>query len=353
MARFLTSRKDLIGVSPDDLKLQGEKKIDFVRIRLFNYNAEHLAEKEVKSIGELHVHIKPETTSWINIDGLHEDDIVQQVSTQLNVDKLILNEVLNTQSRPRIHDYDSHIYISTKMLRHDAHGKIISENLSLVFNTDTLLSFQEVVGDVFNPIRERLRHHKIRIRSTKADFLAFALLDIVIDNYIHILSGIGEKIEELDSELIRNPNSSSLEKINKYKMEINYLRKTIKPCREMVLTFCKMDSDIISDTLHNHLNELRSNIELANDSLDSYREILSDQLNVFHTNMANKLNDVLKLLTLFSVVFIPITFIAGVYGTNFDNIPELHFKYGYYLMWGIILLTACSMILYFKRKKWF
>lgn len=232
-------------------------------------------------------------------------------------------------------------------------NQITSENLVLIIQENILISFQEKVGDVFEPVRERLRKNRKRIRSSGPDYLAFALLDVVIDNYIFIISRIGEMIESLDEELISNPSNSTLEEINNYKSEITYLRKSIKPCREMILNFVKQDSEFINENISVHLKELHDNINLANDLLDSYREILSDQLSIFHTNVSNKLNDILKFLTIFSVVFIPLTFIAGIYGTNFDNIPELHYKYSYFIMWGVILTTATAMILYFKKKKWF
>ncbi len=353
MARFLKSKKDTIGLSPDELKFSGEKKIDKTRLRCINYNSESLSEVELNSIAEAVKCYNSNSITWLNIDGLHDTEILQQIATSFDVEALIMANVLEIYSRPKIHEYDNCIYLSTKMLQFDeAKNKITAENLSIVFKDNLLISFQERVGDVFNPVRERLRNNKKRIRGSGSDYLTFALLDIVIDNYIHIISRLGDKIEELDSELILNPSTKSLEKINKYKGEINYLSKTINPCREMILNFGKLDSEFIDDEMESFLHELQNNILLAHESVYNYREILSDQLNIFHTTVSYKLNDILKFLTIFSVIFIPITFIAGIYGTNFDNIPELHFKYGYFIMWGIIILIVLSMIVYFKRKKW-
>lgn len=178
-------------------------------------------------------------------------------------------------------------------------------------------------------------------------------MDFVIDSYIHFISRLGEQIEDIDDELIRsNPLTEVLEKINDYKAEINYFRKSIKPCHELILNFAKLDSEFIAESLDVHLHSLQKNIELANDSVDSYREILSDQLNIYHTNVTFKLNDILKFLTIFSVILIPITFIADIYGTNFDHIPELHYRYGYYIMWAVIILTVLSMLYFFRRKRW-
>ena len=266
----------------------------------------------------------------------------------------MLEDILHTTQRPKLEDLGDYLFLVMRMLFSEPDsGEIHSEQISFILTDHCLITFQERVGDVFNPVRERLRKNRKLIRSSGPDYLAFALLDIVIDNYIHVISRLGEKIEALDDTIIGESSSDKLHEINKYKSEINYLRKVIRPCREMILNFVKLDSDLINEYMPVHLKELQSNIELARESVDSYTEILTDQLNIFHTNVTNKVNDILKFLTIFSVIFIPITFIAGIYGTNFDNIPELHYRYGYFMMWGVILAVVITMILYFKRKKWF
>ncbi|WP_439185543.1 magnesium/cobalt transporter CorA [Carboxylicivirga taeanensis] len=353
MARFLKSKKESIGLSPYDLKFLGEQKLEFIRYSLINYNEHRLEEKELAASEEALNYLSNDSVSWLNIDGLHEPEVLNRLSDQFDLEKLIVADVLDTHRRPKVHEYDNCIFISTKMLQFDNDDEeITSENLAFVFNKNVLISFQERVGDVFTPVRERLRKNRKRLRGSKADYLAFVLLDVVIDNYIHIISRLGEKIEELDDELIEQPSSDSLEKINKYKVEISYLRKIIKPCREMIINLCKLDSELVDKQVMMHFHELKHNIDLANEAVDNYREILSDQLNIFHTTVAYKLNDVLKMLTIFSVIFIPITFIAGVYGTNFDHIPELHYKYSYFVMWLVIIAVVVIMIVYFKRKKW-
>lgn len=353
MARFLKSKQEAIGLSPYDLKFLGEQKLDFVHLRLLNYNQEQLTEQELESVDEIEQFFSKKTVSWINIDGLHDADVLEEITEKFDIDKLVVADVLDTHRRPKFQEYDNCIFISLKMLQYeDEDDKITSENLVLAFNKNLLISFQERVGDVFNPVRERIRKNRKLIRSSNGDYLAFALLDVVIDNYLHIISRLGEKIEDLDDELIERPSANSLAEINRYKMEISYLRKIIKPCREVIQNFTKSDSELIDKRIKMHLDDLKHNIEKANEAVDNYREILSDQLNIFHTTVAYKLNDVLKMLTIFSVIFIPITFIAGVYGTNFDHIPELHYKYSYFIMWAVIVVVVVVMILYFKRKKW-
>ncbi|MCU4173811.1 magnesium/cobalt transporter CorA [Carboxylicivirga sp. N1Y90] len=354
MARFIKAKKEAIGISPDAILFRGEKKSDYIRLRVLDFDLEKLDEFEVKNVCETIRFDNSTTTSWLNIDGLHDEKIMEEISLGFKLDSLIVPEVLNTHARPKIQEYDNCICISVKMLQYNGvDDQITAENLVLIIKENLLISFQEKEGDVFEPIRKRLRKNKKRIRSSASDYLAFALLDVVIDNYIYIISRIGEKIESLDEELISKPSNSTLEAINKYKGEIIYIRKAIKPCLEMIMSLVKLDSELMNENIGIHLKELQSNINQANDLLDSYREILSNQLNMFHTNVSNQLNAILKFLTIFSVIFIPLTFIAGIYGTNFDNIPELHYKYSYFIMWGVILVIAISMIIYFKRKKWF
>ncbi|WP_296705918.1 magnesium/cobalt transporter CorA, partial [Algoriphagus sp.] len=262
-------------------------------------------------------------------------------------------EVLNTSSRSKVLEYDNCILITIKMMQmKDDDGKITIENLSLILTESVLISFQETKGDVFEPVRERIRKQKKRIRNGGTDYLTFALLDIVIDNYLYVINLLGEKIETLEENLLVNPNEVVINEINNYKKELNFLRKNIKPAKEMIFSLAKMETDLIEDETDIHFKELQDNISQASDTSDSYREILSDQLNIYHTTISSKLNDTMRFLTVFSVVFIPLTFIAGIYGTNFENVPELSFKYSYYIMWGVMISIAIGMLLYFRNKKW-
>jgi magnesium transporter len=354
MARFLKTKKEEVGLSPDEFKLRGEKKSDVVSLRVIDYDAENLTEIEINKIHEIVHFNNSNTVTWFNVDGLHDEKIMSEISEVFELDAVILSDVMNPHARPKIHEYDNCIYLSVKMLQYNEEKNYInSENLVIIIKENILISFQERKGDVFEPIRDRIRKNKKTIRNSWTDYLAFSLIDIVFDNYKYIISQIGSRIESVEEELLQKPEDSILEQINSYKKEIIYLSKSIKPCREIVAELLKMESDYLSDSIYIHLQELQNNIHQSVESLESYREILSDQLNIYHTTVSSKLNDTMKLLTVFSVVFIPLTFIAGIYGTNFDNLPELHYKYGYFAMWGVMLIIAIVMIIYFKRKKWF
>jgi magnesium transporter len=354
MARFVRKSKDEIGRAPDELFYRGEKKIDEVLIRVIDFDANNLNEQPLKDITEAISYQDKKTVTWLNIDGLHNKELMLNIAKGFELDELVLANVMNTSSRPTVQEFDNCIFLSIKMLQlNEEDGRLTVENLSLILTKSVLISFQEKKGDVFEPIRNRIRKNKKRIRNGWTDYLTFALLDIVIDNYIYILGVLGEKIEVLEESIGNHPNKSTIRKINNYKRELNFLRRNISPAKEVILTLSKLESEFIFESTYLHFQELRDNINQATDSSDSYREILTDQLNLYHTSISTKLNDIMKFLTIFSVIFIPLTFIAGIYGTNFDNIPELHFRYSYYIMWAVMILVALIMLIYFKKRNWF
>ena len=353
MARFLKKSKEEIGISPDALIFRGEKKINEVLLRIIDFDANNLAEEAINTVKEVIKYQDKDTVTWFNIDGLHNTEIIEGIAEEFNFDRLILADVMNTQARPTLKEYDNCIFICIKMLQQEPDSNQMHfENLSLILTKSFIISFQEKKGDVFEPVRERIRKQKKRIRNGGTDYLLFALLDIVIDNYLYVVSTLGEKIETLEENLLLDPKQEIIGEINTYKRELNFLRKNINPAKELILSLVKLDSELFNDSTIVHYKELQDNINQVIESSDSYREILSDQLNIYHTTVSSKLNDIMKFLTVFSVIFIPLTFIAGIYGTNFDFLPELHYKYSYFVMWGVILTVAIGMLIYFRRKKW-
>ncbi len=216
--------------------------------------------------------------------------------------------------------------------------------MSMILGKTFLLTFQERPGDVFEPVREWIRKHKGRIRKVGIDYLAYALLDTIVDNYIFIIERLGEQIEDIEDENLGNPTQGVLTRINNYKREMNYLRKTVRPAREFMLQLSRLDSDLIHDETVPFLKDLLDLASQAVDVIDTYREMLSDHLNIYNTGVSNRLNEIMKVLTIFSAIFIPLTFIAGIYGTNFDNLPELHYRYSYFIMWGVILAVSLAHV---------
>jgi magnesium transporter len=346
--------KQEIGRAPDELIFRGSTNTDEVLLRIIDFDANNFNEDLfTTTVQEISKYNNEKTVTWINVDGLHNLNMMEEISAVFNFDHFVMAEILDTESRPKIIDFDNCTLMTIKMLRHDdTTGKIEVENLSLILTKSVLITFQERKGDVFEPVRERIKKQKKRITNNGTDYLTFALLDIVVDNYLYVISLLGEQIETLEDNLLLNPNQSVINEINNYKRELNFIRKNINPAKEMIFSLVKMDSEFITEKTHIYFKDLQTNINQASDSSDSYREILSDQLNIYHTIISSKLNDTMRFLTVFSVVFIPLTFIAGIYGTNFDNVPELHYKYSYFMMWGGMVVVASIMLLYFRKKKW-
>ena len=353
MTRFVKKQKQEIGLSPDDLIFRGKQKADSVLLRVIDFDADNLEENALDTVTDVLKYQKKPTVTWFNIDGLHNKTIMEEIAKGFQLENLVLAEVMDIHARPRIQEHSNCILISLKMLQSDEDTGIISvENLSIIITESVLISFQEKKGDVFEPVRERIRNQKKRIRNGGTDYLAFALLDIVIDNYIYIIGVLGEKIETLEETLLLEPRKSVIDEIYTYKRELNFLRKSIKPAKEMILTLSKLESEFIDEKTYFHFKELLENINQATDSSETYRDILSDQLNIYHTTISSKLNDIMKFLTIFSVIFIPLTFVAGIYGTNFDVLPELHYKYSYFIMLGVMLSIVIGMLIYFRKRKW-
>lgn len=353
MARYLKKNKNEIGLSPQELVFRGKKKIDKVLLRLVDFQEDEVEEKTINEIEEVLPYLEKKSVTWLNVDGLHDLNQLNKIGNLLKLETLILADILDTNARPKVHEYNDWTFLSLKMLQHDPETNMINvENFSIVFNEGIIISFQEKKGDVFEPIRERIRKPTRKLRRSGTDYLLYALLDVIIDNYLYILGLLGEKIEVFDDILMDDPDTNIIDNINHYKRELNFIRKNIKPCREMILSLSKLESDYIKEENDIYFKELINNMAQASDISDSYREILSDQLTIYHTLISSKLNDIIKFLTIFSVIFIPLTFIAGIYGTNFDVLPELHYKYSYFIMLGVMFLIMLSMLYYFKRKKW-
>lgn len=347
-------KKEDIGLSPYELKFRGKKKAEDIRVQVIDFDLEGVREMEIKDTGELRKYLSSDSITWINVDGLHNEQIIRDLSDIFSIPADILSDVMEPSSRPQAEEFDNGFFVSIKMMEfNEKKNRVSVDNLSLIVMDKILVTFQEEKGDVFEPVRERIRKHKTKIRTSGSDYLAFTLLDVVIDNYIYILGVYGEKVETLEGKLILDTNKETLKIINLFKHELNNLRVDIKPAKEMIMGLVKLDTDFIQEENEKHYKELQDNINQAVDLLDYYREVLYDELNMYHSSMSTKLNDTMTVLTIFSVIFIPLTFIVGVYGMNFDNFPELHWKYGYFIVWGIMLLIVAGMIGYFKKRKWF
>ncbi len=353
-SKAIRKKKEEIGLSPYAVVFRGEQKLDKTQINAMDFDLEEVREFEITTREQLKSVHERKTLSWIFVNGIHDISRLEEIAAEFEIPNNILSDILSPSLRPKIEVFDKGIFITLKLMQYqDKTEQVSVENLSLIVSENILISFREEAGPVFEPVRERIRKYNNKIRTSGSDYLAFALLDVVVDNYIYIMGILGEKIENLDEKMTIDPRKELLDEINVFKREINFLRKSILPAKEMILTLVKSDTDFLSNKNRLHFRELQYNINEAVELSDSYREILFDQISIYHTIVSTRLNDIMRTLTIFSVIFIPLTFIVGVYGTNFDILPELHWKNGYYIMWGVMVVIALAMLIYFSRKKWF
>jgi magnesium transporter len=352
--RQVKRRSKKAGMSPGTLVHIGEKKAEKVRITYLDYNEQSFQEKQVADIEECFPFKESQTITWINIDGIHDVDIIEKIGKHFDLHPLILEDILNTTQRPKFEDYDNHLFIVLKMLMPAGEKQLIQfEQVSIVVGHKFVLSFQESIGDVFEPIRDRLRNSKGRIRKMDSDYLAYALLDAIVDGCFSVLETIGDTIESMEERLAKEPTEKILRQIHSLKREMIFLRKSIWPLRELISGLQRSESGLIAQSTDVFLRDVYDHTIQVIDTVESFRDIVSGMLDLYLSSISNKMNAVMKVLTIIATIFIPLTFVAGIYGMNFKYMPELEWRWGYAVVWLVMILIAGGMIMYFRKKKWF
>jgi len=341
------------GLPPGTLVHVGERKLETPRITLMDYDENRFQEKQVDNIEACFEFKTTPTMTWINIDGLHDISIMEKTGKHFDIHPLILEDILNTGQRPKFVDMGKYIFLVLKMLRYDEQNRtIISEQVSIVLALNYVISFQENIGDVFDPIRDRIRNAKGRIRKTGPDYLMYALLDAIVDGYFCILEKLGDKIESLEEELVDNPTENTIKQIHHLKRELIYLRRSVWPLRELISGMERSESTLITQTTDVYLRDLYDHTIQVIDTMESFRDMVSGMLDIYLSSISNRMNAVMKVLTIIATIFIPLTFIAGIYGMNFKYMPELQWKWGYLSVWIVMVIIGACMLIYFRRKKW-
>jgi magnesium transporter len=347
----IESRK--IGLPPGTLIHIGQRKVDKTRIRVLDYDEKSLDEREPASIEACFDLIGSPTVTWINIDGLHEVDVIEKIGGCFNLHPLVLEDIVHTEQRPKLEDYEDYLFIICKMLFYDHNEEqVMVEQFSMILGPHYLITFQEGLGDVFDPIRERLRKGKGRIRKMGADYLAYALLDAIVDSYFIVLEKMGESLEVLEDEVVAGPTPETLQSIHYLKRELIFLRKALWPLREVVGVLERRDSHLVDEKTTVYLRDVYDHTIQVIETVETYRDMVTGMLDVYLSGLSNRMNEVMKVLTIMATLFIPLTFIAGVYGMNFKHMPELQWAWGYPLIWGVMALVAGAMLLYFRSKRW-
>ncbi|WP_417855076.1 magnesium/cobalt transporter CorA [Xanthomarina gelatinilytica] len=354
MAKKRTNKyKKHIKQSPGSIVYTGENPTEKLFIDAFDYAKDFVNESELKSVEEAFNFKHTNSNTWININGLNHIQDIEKIGKHYNLHPLIMADIANTSQRPKIDVYDDYIFVILKMLYYDENENINIEQISLVLGKNYVLSFQEIEGDVFDNVRERLRLANGRIRTHGTDYLLYALIDAIVDHYYIVSETMGNKIEDLEEILFNGELKEDLSiQVLNLKKEVLKIRRAIFPIREIISRIEKNEHVLINPNSLQYYRDIYDHVIQLSDSIDIYREMVWSLMDMYMTSISNKMNEVMKVLTIIATIFIPLTFIAGIYGMNFDHMPELHFRYGYVILWGIMIVIFLGMLYYFKRKKW-
>lgn len=360
MIKMPKKRSNKRGLLPGSLVHIGDKYSSSVLVTCIKYNEIEAEEKVINIFEDILPEKDINSVFWINIDGLHDVSVIEKIGKHFNIHPLTLEDILNTEQRPKFEDFDEYIYIVLNMLMTAPHeNKITTEQVSLIIGKNFVLSFQERKGDVFDFVRDRIRTGKGKLRKFSSDYLGYALLDAIIDNYFIVIEKLGEQVEVLEDELMMNPGIETLKKIYELKRDIIYLKKSVWPLREVSYNLERDDSSLIKETTRVFLRDIYDHTIQVIDAIETFRDTLSGMLEIYLSTINNRMNEVMKVLTMISTIFIPITFIASIYGMNFNtdvskwNMPELNSKFGYFSVLGIMLIVVFLQFIFFKKKKWF
>lgn len=347
-------RAKTVGLPPGALIHVGEQKIERPVISFFDYDPGKLESRQDVSIEECLAMKSSSTISWINLDGIHDIPLLEKFGQNFDLHPLALEDILNTQHRPKLEEFEDYSLIILKMLEFNEETEQISaEQISLVLTPHYVLSFQERPGDVFDGLRDRLRRSNGRIRQRGTDYLVYGLIDSIVDSYFQILEKLGDRLALLEEQLIVAPNQDCQHKIHHFKRELLNLRKLVWPLREVISQLYSGEAQLVEETTAVYLRDLYDHVIQVLDTVELYRDTVSGLLDLYLSSISYRMNEVMQVLTIMASLFIPLTFIAGIYGMNFENMPELKQSWGYPAVWGIMIACVIGMLTYFKRKKWF
>ncbi|WP_142783263.1 magnesium/cobalt transporter CorA [Changchengzhania lutea] len=345
--------KKKLGQIPGSIIYTGKKLEQQLFIEAFDFNKEQCIVKQLSSIEEGFEFKLSNSITWLNINGLNHVDQIEKIGEHYELHPLVLEDIVNISQRPKIDDYDDYMFVVLKMLYYNDDDEMVSEQVSFILGENYVLSFQEADGDVFDEVRERIKQAKGRVRSMNADYLLYVLIDAVVDHYFVIIETLGNKIEDFETEIFSGNVDDDISKhIQDLKREILKVRRSIFPLREVINRIEKNDSALIHKKTITYYRDIYDHLIQVSENIDIYREMIWSLMDMYMTTISNKMNEVMKVLTIMASIFIPLTFIAGIYGMNFEYIPELSYRYSYFILWGVMIVLFISMLIYFKRKKW-
>lgn len=354
MSLFLKKSSKKAGLPPGTVVFVGEQKVEEIRITLIDYDENQYNEREIKNIEDCFPYKDTPSISWINIDGVHHVDVIEKLGDHFVLHPLLQEDVVNTHQRPKFDEFDDHLFVVLRMFfLNEEKNELEAEQISLIVGANFVISFQERQGDVFEQVRERLRRGKGRIRKKGSDYLCYCLIDAIVDSYYTVLETLGEHIESLQEELVSDPKQEDLQIIQHLKRDMIFCRKSVWPLREVIGGLVRSESPLIKEDVLVYVRDVYDHVIQAIDTIETFRDMLSAMLDIYLSSVGNRMNEVMKVLTIIATIFIPMTFLAGIYGMNFKYMPELEWRYAYLFFWIVVSVILIAMITYFKRKKWF
>jgi len=346
-------RSQKAGVAPGTVVHVGARRAEKVRITVIDYGEKLFEERVVTDVEECRVFKDRPTVTWINIDGLHDIEVIEKIGRMFGIHPLVLEDIVNTHQRPKMENYNDYIYCVVKMITHILGGAQLDvEQVSFILGKNFLISFQEKEGDVFESTRERIRSSKGRVRSAGPDYLLYSLIDAIVDNYFTILENLGEQLENLEARAIANPTRASLRQMHSIKTQFIYLRKAVWPLREVLSGLQRAESSLIAETTGVYLRDAYDHTIQVIDNVETLRDMATVMMEIYVTAVGNKLNEIMKVVTIIATLFMPITFLASLYGMNFEFMPLLHSPYGFPIMLVLMLVSCLALLMYFRKKRW-
>lgn len=355
MSKLFKKRSNKIGVPPGTLLHVGDvPKCQKIKLELVDYNKDRVIEKENATIQECLGCMKgDDSISWVHVGGVHDPDLVATIGKQLGLHPLMMEDILNTGQRAKLDDYREYIYIVTRSLSYNREkDEVDDEQISIILGKTFVFSFTECSENQFKDIKERIKKPQSRFRSSGSDYLMYAIIDTIVDNYFTVLENVDDHLEKLDESLVDRPGKNVLGRIQNMKREMTLLRKWIWPMREVVSQLMRMESPLISQSTRVYFRDVYDHAVYAIETIEGFRDIVASMIDLYLSNISQKLNEIIKVLTIVSTIFVPLTFISSVYGMNFDVMPELHWRYGYPLLMLLMLLVAGGMLAFFRRRSW-
>ena len=353
MVRLVPRLGKKVGLAPGSVVFTGEQKLEDARIRMIDYDEDGVREKELDSIDEALPFKDVPTVTWINVDGLHDVELMHRIGEHFGLHPLVLEDIVGVGHRAKFEEHDDLLYLVLRMLSIGTDGDpILDEQLSLIVGSNFVFTFQERVGDFFEPVRERIRSGKGRIRRLGPDYLAYALTDVIVDRYFNVLEHLGDRIEAMEEEVLLRQDSETVQVIHQLKRDALHVRRAVWPLREAISGVMRSESELLSETLHPYLRDVHDHAVQVADTVETLRELVSGVMDFYLTGVSNRMNDVMKVLTIIATIFIPLSFVAGVYGMNFQWMPELSWRWGYFGALGLMAGVALGLLAFFKRRKW-